>query len=143
MKVVGFTGTRKGLNEKQESLIVFFLTTVTKATAEEVLIRHGDCIGADAEFHKLAQKAGLEIELHPSNLKEQRAFCKGAKVVHEPKHPLERNHDIVDSSDILVAAPGEVEERLRSGTWATIRYALRKQKVVILITPDGKLTRKP
>lgn len=35
------------------------------------------------------------------------------------------------------AAPKDFKEELRSGTWATIRYAVKQQKRVIIIFPDG------
>ena len=44
----------------------------------------------------------------------------------------------MDNSDILIATPKEKEEQLRSGTWATIRYAKKTKKIVFLVYPDGK-----
>jgi len=50
---------------------------------------------------------------------------------------LERNRAIVDETDILLAAPLESEEQLRSGTWATVRYARKQHKTVLVIFPNG------
>jgi len=54
-----------------------------------------------------------------------------------PKEPLARNRDIVNMSDILIAAPGEKAEVLRSGTWATIRYARKMSRKLLVIYPKG------
>jgi predicted Rossmann fold nucleotide-binding protein DprA/Smf involved in DNA uptake len=58
-------------------------------------------------------------------------------VMHPPRSFLERNHDIVDASEVLVAIPKETEEVLRSGTWATIRYAHKLRRRVMIIYPNG------
>lgn len=60
-----------------------------------------------------------------------------ADVVHEPRPPLERNRDVVDASDVLLACPGGMAEEQRSGTWATIRYARKAGKPVVIVWPDG------
>jgi hypothetical protein len=53
---------------------------------------------------------------------------------------LDRNREIVDNTDVLVACPAGPEER-RSGTWSTIRHALRWGVPVILCWPDGRAER--
>jgi len=57
-----------------------------------------------------------------------------------PKPYLERNHNIVDESELLIACPKSKEEELRSGTWATVRYARKKGVRIILIYPDGSVS---
>ena len=57
--------------------------------------------------------------------------------MHPAKDYLVRNHDIVDVCDVLVATPGQKEEQIRSGTWATIRYARKIRKQIIIVYPDG------
>lgn len=57
--------------------------------------------------------------------------------IRDPLPPLERNHRIVDACDVLIACPKDAQEQLRSGTWATVRYARKQGKRVIVITPDG------
>ena len=59
-------------------------------------------------------------------------------VVHTPKDYLERNHDIVDETDMLIATPGEEQEVQRSGTWATIRYARKQKRTILTIYPSGR-----
>jgi len=49
---------------------------------------------------------------------------------------LVRNHDIVDAVDKMYAFPKEIEEQWRgSGTWATIRYAKKKKKSLMVSFP--------
>jgi len=50
-----------------------------------------------------------------------------------------RNHKIVDICDILVAFPQTNSETVRSGTYATIRYARKCKKPIIIIYPDGSV----
>ena len=47
---------------------------------------------------------------------------------------MERNHFLVDYSDILLAVCADPNER-RSGTAATIRYARKSGKEIILLNP--------
>lgn len=57
--------------------------------------------------------------------------------VKAKKTYLGRNQQIVNDSDVLVATPKTEIEESRSGTWATIRWAIKKSKPVILVLPDG------
>lgn len=59
------------------------------------------------------------------------------KVRYEPKEYIKRDKDIVDTSDILIATPRFMYEELRSGTWATVRYAEKKNKPIVIIWPNG------
>lgn len=47
------------------------------------------------------------------------------------------NRDIVAETDELIATPKGFQEERRSGTWATVRYALKARKPVTVIWPDG------
>lgn len=122
---IGFTGSQKGLTGEQYALIWHFLTQ------HQGNFHHGDCIGADQVAHKIAEDLKYYIIIHPPTNESKRAFCKGQET-RPPKPYLQRNHEIVDSCNILIAAPKEKHEVLRSGTWATIRYA-RKKNVPVLI----------
>lgn len=128
---IGFTGTQVGMTAKQKQEIQEFLEYQNYC-----IFRHGDCIGADCQAHHIADKLGYRIIIHPPNNPNKRAFCTGSQtsiLLHKPY--LDRNHDIVDNSDILIACPKENTEQLRSETWATIRYARKKGKQVYLIIP--------
>lgn len=110
MRRVGFTGTRAGMTTLQRVRVLELLSRL--APGER--FHHGDCIGADKEAHDTARSCGLLIEAHPSTLDEFRAFT-DADVVHQAKPPLDRNRDIVDAVELLVAAPrGPGTARTRS-----------------------------
>ena len=126
---MGFTGTRKGMTNAQK-------LQVTEWLLGQAELHHGDCIGADEQAHRIAYR-NLIITIHPPSDEKQRAFCTGADIVREPAPYLARNHSIVDETDILVAAP-DSPEKLRSGTWATIRYARKMGKPLFIVMPDGK-----
>lgn len=129
-----FTGTRKGLTDAQKQKVRELLMGSYAA-----LFHHGDCVGADADAHDIAKSLFFSINIYPSDLEEQRAFKKGAIVVHDPKPPLARNRDIVKAGDFLIACPNGIIEQRRSGTWSTIRYARSLRKKIFIIYPDGEV----
>lgn len=134
MKTVGFTGSRKVMTYKQ-SRILFNLLQELKPD----LVRHGDCIGSDALFHTMCLTTGIPIIIHPGNIPGQRAYSTGAKLVLDERVPLDRNRDIVNMSDVIIATPKERKAVLRSGTWMTIRYAKKVGKPIYIVSPDGEL----
>jgi hypothetical protein len=121
--IIGFTGTSAGMSDNQMQQLG---TKLVELNATE--FHHGDCVGADAQAHNLARVMFLLIHIHPPTNDYRRAFCTGAHHIHTPKPYLDRNHDIVDACDVLIATPEQDEEILRSGTWATVRYARKLQK---------------
>lgn len=100
---------------------------------------HGDCIGADVDFHSLSRLKGLWIVGHPPINNGLRAFCEFDEC-REPKPYLERDRDIVDESDWVIFTPGSYREILRSGTWTCIRYARKKNKEGHVVWPDGTVS---
>lgn len=90
---------------------------------------HGDCIGADSEAHELVRKyfPKVAIHIHPPLNMNKRGWNMDAKRIYDSKEYLQRNKDIVNQTDVLVAAPAG-PETLRSGTWSTVRYARRLGK---------------
>jgi hypothetical protein len=136
---IGFTGTAKGMTDKQIRILQNQLLIFKPKE-----FHHGDCVGADADAHRIALALNILVVVHPPIDDKQRAFCgargkRGPKVSFTELKPyLERNHDIVDACDVLIATPAQRNEVLRSGTWATIRYARKKGKEVIIINPEGR-----
>ena len=124
---VGFTGTRHSMTINQAETLKEMLE---KLSVTE--LHHGDCIGADAQAHKIAKEIGLKVVLHPPTDHKWRAFCQADKE-REAKPYLLRNQDIVDETDMLMAAPQTKEEQKKSGTWSTVRYARKKQKPLVLV----------
>jgi len=133
--IIGFTGTRDGVTEPQFDALSSLLA---KYQPEEV--HHGDCVGADVSFHSAAMcETEARIVTHPPKVESMRAVCVGTRTTILPaKDYLERNKDIVNSSDLLIACPKGPEER-RSGTWSTVRYARKVGKPVVVVWPDGRV----
>lgn len=132
--VVSFTGTRRGMTGKQRKSFRWIL----KKLKADTLV-HGDCVGADEEAGEEANDLGMVVHLLPST-SETRAFSKVGIVIAEPKPPLERNPDIVDAGNCLIACPAKMQEELRSGTWAAVRYARKQDCLIWIVWPDGSLT---
>lgn len=132
---VGFTGTQRGMTGPQLESVMHLLDSL-----KPVVVHHGDCIGADAAFHDLCNQQNISIIIHPPSQNRKRARCRGPNVTILPsKTFLARNRDIVDACEFLIAAPFEEKEVLRSGTWATVRYAKKIGRPVYLVIPSGKV----
>lgn len=126
---IGFTGTRSGMSDSQKS----DLREVFKSyRGDFICFHHGDCIGSDAQAHDIALEYKATIIIHPPLDGTYRAFCIGEEV-RAAEDYLKRNHSIVNETELLVAAPKTIQEELRSGTWATIRYAIKCGKDVRLL----------
>ena len=131
--MIGFTGTQDGMTQQQKDKLKELLSIERLSHSN---FHHGDCIGADEEACLIATELGFNLHCHPPNNPSKRAFVKSA-VYAEEKPYLDRNRDIVDSCYKLYATPKDFKEELRSGTWATIRYARKNNKQVMIIYPDG------
>ncbi len=129
---VGFTGTQQGMTPEQ-------LRELPALIAGALEFHHGDCVGSDEQAHGLALAACLWIKAHPARFKGKRAFCDRCNVVAAAKDPLVRNRDIVDETDRLIATPRWMYEALRSGTWATVRYARKIGRPITIIWPNGNV----
>jgi hypothetical protein len=129
---VGFTGTQETLNKFQLKSLKRLLSWCGNH-----VLHHGDCIGADASAHDIADQIGMRVVIHPPINPTKRAF-KTAMQVLECKPYIERNHDIVGMTDWLIACPKGGEEQ-RSGTWATVRYARKQNKLIWIVYPDGTI----
>lgn len=138
MIVIGFTGTRKNLTDKQLSW-VWEMLSIPNVYA----VHHGGCVGGDLAAHQAALDNEVpNIHVHPPlNKRLYAAEChkRGMPgVVHwEAKNFIQRNMDVVDCSDILLATPRGYVEELRSGTWSTVRYARKISKPIYICYPDG------
>ena len=82
--------------------------------------RHGVCVGSDLQAAAIAVSLGYHEARFPAG-----------------SNPLARNRIIVDGSQLMFATPNQPREVLRSGTWATIRYANKTYTPGITIWPDG------
>lgn len=124
---VGFTGTRKGMSEAQFNQL--------RVVLRRWLQFAHDAAGGTSlpEFHHGESPNGASADLDARD----EAVCYGFKQIpHPPKDDtpaamLARNRDIATIYDILIAAPETDKEVLRSGTWATVRYARACHKPII------------
>lgn len=150
---IGFTGTREGMTREQlrvvpavlEALACEVLPLVVVAAGEEISVvgHHGDAFGSDAQFHDITRGEFPRswIVVHPPTDERQRAF-KQADEFRRPYRFLTRDHHIVDESEVLVATPRGLEEEMFSGTWATVRYSVRKvRRPTVIVYPDGSADR--
>jgi hypothetical protein len=129
---VGMTGARAGGTATQ---LEAFEALLEGLGATE--LHHGDCVGADAQAHEIAIKLGIPVIVHPPDNSTHRAWSEGGYVLGGKPY-LERNRDIVDACDTLIAIPDK-PETLRSGTWATVRYARTVGRSIIILDPEELL----
>ncbi len=135
---LGFTGTRSALTFPQVEALRIALDAWGPG-----YFRHGDCIGADATAHMNAQAVGSwHILVFPPEDPKYRAWCGGSNVsIQGPRPYIERNKFIVDHSDRMLAMP-DGPERLRSGTWSTVRYAAKTGVDATVVMPDGTVMKR-
>lgn len=140
---VGFTGTRDGMTVVQHGLITSQMRGYVKGY-DRVMARHGDCLGADKEFHGICRAAKVAYLVgHPGHdprtgKSPTRAYCE-FDLVHESDPYLVRDWAIVVASDVLLATPKGEEQPRGSGTWATIRYARRAKILIMIVMPNGQI----
>lgn len=127
---VGFTGTRKGMTDAQMASV----KNVMQLPILKGTFQHGDCEGADAQAFKMADELGYHTIAHPGPgyLRANTA----SKEIRESKLFLVRNKDIVNETDMLIAAP-KSDKNTGGGTWSTIRYAKSVGKKIYIVHPDG------
>lgn len=135
---IGFTGTRKGMskNQKEQFKLLLKLCLFGRSKNE---FHHGKCKGADEQAHKIACDDIMDVDciiVHPPKDRTHEGLhCKMTwyDVIELPrKSYLERDRDIVNDTDILIACPKNMNQ-IHSGTWYTINYAHKKGKPVIIL----------
>jgi hypothetical protein len=131
--ILGFTGAKSRMTPAQ-------VATVRRLFAELKLhvLHHGDCIGSDEQAHQEAKDLDAWVVIHPPENDTFRAFCKGDEI-RPPAPYLKRNLDIAKARDGLIATPRTATEVLRSGTWATVRYARALNRPLWIVLPDGSV----
>jgi hypothetical protein len=135
---MGVTGATGGCTPWQAAQLRSLLMSFTPSE-----VHHGDCIGVDALSHAIAIElrdcsttGSPRVHIHPPEDSKQRAFCQYYDVMHPLQPYLVRDREIA-ACDLLVAVPHSRQEQLRSGTWATVRYARGlKYPLIIRINPD-------
>lgn len=126
---IGFTGTQKGMSQSQQRAFTRLILSL-----KIIEFHHGDCIGADSQAHDIVKDMNKEIKIviHPPSDSSKRAYKRGDVIRYELPY-LERNKLIVQETRLLIAAPFSLQEELRSGTWATIRYARKTGQPILIL----------
>lgn len=138
MSKIGFIGTRHGMSESQKAAFEEFIQS-----KEFTEFHHGDCIGSDKQAHEIVDhfrkdsQKDIKIIGHPPKSQKTRAYC-DFDIEMIPDTFYNRNHHIIEATDIFVANP-DVSERVKSGTWDSIRYARRMKKSVYIIHKSGRI----
>jgi len=130
------TGTRDGMSSAQQLGLKEILHG---CYPENATLHHGGCRGADTEAHTTVACLATRI-IRPGDWQRHAYWAKRGDYheLLEPRPYLDRNKDIVRACDMLIAAPRTLTEELRSGTWATIRYARKQGVAVIILDPGAK-----
>ena len=140
----GFTGTSEEVKEEQ----LITLEKVIKKISRKKNVEHhnGMCINSDEICFDLVTRhiPHADIVMHPPTNKskvfslEDKTYVNSV-VLRKDLDYLKRNMQIVAESDFLVATPKSVAEELRSGTWATIRYARIARIPILIVWPNGSI----
>jgi hypothetical protein len=135
MFIVGFTGTRDGMTWAQHKRVSEILHEL-----RPIEVHHGCCVGADAQFHAVALWFWPVIG-HPGPDGPLRAQLTGFRRLEPSKDYGERNQDIVNVCEVLIAAPKEAREMSSGGTWQTVRRARKAGKPIKIVWPDGSVAK--
>ena len=145
---VTITGTQNGMTSEQQNVLFTLLDRSEKTRGEFHTVnelRHGVCVGADAQAHEIAQKLRITIHMHPPIDTSKMATIEVKRFDIVRKHPpddyLKRNKRMVDATNMTIAFPKSKKQEARSGTWATIRYTKKVGKPLIIVFPDGEMER--
>ena len=142
---VGSTGTQYGITQEQREK---FKELILKLNSEDNIeeFHDGNCKGSDLQTRGIVLQVleNVTFHIHPSTLNSFVKPYTNRKTlqiigIHPVKKPLVRNRDIVDCIDVLIGCPYQKNEIVRSGTWATIRYAKKQNKKTYIIKPNGEI----
>lgn len=135
---IGVTGTRSSPTTKQLDEVYKFLNSAVGYCREKDMappeLHHGDCVGADVAVAKMAMELGMHVVCHPPTKDDLRAFHT-SHTAREPCTYFERNRNIVDETDFLIAVPYQDTHQSTGGTWYTVDYAVKKNKPVKIFYP--------
>lgn len=131
------TGSREGPVIAQRLLFIEWWVGMIPYVSH---LHHGDCVGADEFVANLTELTGstMRVIAHPSDMVRYTANAYRTET-RPPQPPLVRNHVMVGETEALIALPDSMTERLRSGTWATMRYARDLGRRVTVFWPDGSV----
>lgn len=134
--IVGFTGSEFGPQSERQSMQLEVLLFDHFVPGSE--FHHGCCVGWDEVAAKMAREIGYEIYGHPPTNKKRLSSFKN-DFDQTPAPYLIRDSHIVLASRVILAASYEMHETLRSGTWTTVRYAVKARRPGTVVYPDGSM----
>ena len=153
---IGFTGTREEMTEIQYRTVLGLV--LSSHIHYETYIRgaHGDCLGADVQFHEICAYVGIPIIIRPPIIDSWRAWLGTEKAVrteeefdglpeiekiYDPDDPFCRNRRIISDSGVVIAAPRAGYSVEPGMTWQTIRQIrrMRPQTPVFIVSPAGEV----
>lgn len=157
--VLGFTGTQAGMAVPQRARVRAEIGRAVIDGADRLL--WGCCTGADEEAAADARAVGLRLiglpSREPGDPYRSGLVSDTTLMIPKGRNPeLQRNGRIGRASHRLIAAPKNDRQKIigravargcpiwevvrRSGTWATVRYAVNHGTPVIVVWPDGWAT---
>ncbi len=134
---MGFTGTRHGMTQAQKDK---FIELMFIGAGYE--FHHGCCAGADTQAHELlrAQSVKTYIVGHPPTNDILTTWTiEDCDELRDKKPYIQRNRVIVSEADSMIAAPAEMTEQIKGGTWSTVRFANKHGVPCYIIFPDGSV----
>lgn len=109
------------------------------AIGANVVAHHGDCIGADAQFHAIARELGWRVAVYPGPEGDgDRAGCDHDEL-RAPLTHMKRNKALVLESHRVMAVPADMTPQPHGGTWKTIEMARKAKKPLVIVFPDGSV----
>jgi hypothetical protein len=136
--IVGFTGTKHGMTESQKAGLRAHLERLNPQ-----LFVHGACVGADDEADEIANELRIPRFVYPAKpgfrrVSDDKLHSRilSPVTIMAPSRPLIRNRIIAEACFVLIAAPRQKAEVIRSGTWHTIRRARSRGKIVEILYPE-------
>lgn len=134
---LGITGSRNGFTPEQWKAFTELVDGVLQRNPLQYF-HQGQCIGVDVEAANYLASKQVLITSHPPINK----TLVGESVIHftrEEKDYFARNRDIVDESDFMLVVPNTMQHRSYGGTWYTHDYAIKQNKPVCIIYPNGSV----
>lgn len=120
------------------------VTMIIASLQDRIVIygRHGDCVGADAQFHDIVLRDPQNhVIIHPPIDQSHRAHCDlfapPRVTVLAPQTHFARNRSIVLNSQLMIAAPRDMIHQPRGGTWYTYDFAMKIEVPTAIVFPDG------
>lgn len=139
---IGFTGTRWGMSVEQKKAVADLVNELVNRD-ERFEAHHGDCIGADSQFHDIVDVYPRRwIVGHPGPADDVgRQAGRLFDFRHGPLPHMRRNRAIVDISTVMIATPFEDEEQKHGGTWKTIGMTRRACRPLAIVLRAGDVRR--